>query len=304
MPVQVPSDRRFRRRPRPIRHARLRSRWWWQLLRSTTILGALAAGGHQAALHAVTSPALAVTEITIHGTRQLSAGEAAALLDGLKGQNLLTADLEAWRERLKASSWVADAELRRRIPSTVEVRIQERDPVGIARMRDELYLVDSSGGIIDEFGPRYADCDLPIIDGLLVSGKQGSQTDEQRGQLVADMMADLRRRPDVASRVSQIDVTHAFDLRVILDGDPVVVRLGDTRFLERIGAYIELQAALKERVPAIDYVDLRFDGRVYVGPLPATPPAATRSGPGGGTPGPRPLREPSGDGRRAEIRGT
>jgi cell division septal protein FtsQ len=267
MAVTVPSDKRFRRtRSRPVQHTRLRSRWWWHLLRSTVTLGGLAWAGYEAALMAVDAPALRVQHIAIEGNVRLSIGEATALLDGLKGENLLLTNLERWRERLQASSWVADAVLRRKLPSTVEIRIVEREPIGIARLRDELYLVDDSGGVIDEFGPRYADCDLPIIDGLLVADNRGARVDPARSHLVTGLMADLRRRPDVARRVSQIDVADLHDLHVILDEDPTVVRLGETRFLERIWSYVELQASLRQRVPAIDYVDLRFDNRVYVGP--------------------------------------
>ena len=242
------------------------------------ILGALAAGSYHAALYALDSPALRVREVVVDGNRRLSSGEAAALLDGLKGERILTVDLERWREQLRASSWVADAELRRRLPSTIEVRIVEREPMGIARFRDALYLIGAEGGVIDEFGPRYADLDLPVIDGLLIGDAQGSHVDDARSRLVADLMTDIRRRPDVARRVSQIDVTNAHDLHVILEGDPAVIRLGDSRFLERIWSYVELQASLRQRVPAIDYVDLRFDDRVYVGPSPTVVAANAAAG--------------------------
>ena len=53
---------------------------------------------------------------------------------------------------------------------------------------------------------------------------------------------------------------------VLLDGDPTLIRLGNERFVERLQSYLELAPALRERVPAIDYVDLRFDERVYVSP--------------------------------------
>jgi cell division protein FtsQ len=267
MAVTVPSDRRFRRSSaRPARHKPLRSRWWWLLLRSTVVLGAFALAGYEAAVYAVETRALAVRHLVFEGTRRLPTAEAAALLEGLTGENLLSVDLDRWRERMLASSWVADAELRRRLPDTVVVRVTEREPVGIARLGMELFLVDASGGVIDEFGPRYADCDLPIIDGLFVSGGQGSRVDDTRGRLVADMMADVRRRPDVAERVSQIDVRDPLDVKVILAGDSAVLRLGDTRFLERIWSYVGLQDTLRQRVPDMDYVDLRFDDRVYVGP--------------------------------------
>lgn len=265
MAVTVPADRRFRRRgSRPLRYARLRITWW-RVLRSTVALAVLAYVGYRAGQYLMSASQLDVQYVVVEGNRRLSLGEATALLDGLKGENLLTADLRQWRERLMASSWVADAELRRRFPGTVVVRVTEREPIGIARLRDELFLVDGEGGIIDEFGPRYADCDLPIIDGLLVAGTGGSRVDETRGKLVAAMLADVRRRPDVARRVSQIDVSDAADLRVILDDDPTLLRLGDTKFLDRIWAYVGLAAELRQRVPGIRYVDLRVDNRWSAG---------------------------------------
>jgi len=78
-------------------------------------------------------------------------------------------------------------------------------------------------------------------------------------------MSELRTRPDLARRVSQIDAANVHDVHVILDGDPAVVRLGETQFAERLGSYVSLQATLREQVPDIDYVDVRFGDRVYVG---------------------------------------
>jgi hypothetical protein len=57
------------------------------------------------------------------------------------------------------------------------------------------------------------------------------------------------------------------NVTILLDDDPAELRVGDSRFLERVESYLSLSDALHQRVPAIDYVDLRFDGRVYVRPL-------------------------------------
>ncbi|MGE5812975.1 MAG: cell division protein FtsQ/DivIB, partial [Acidobacteriota bacterium] len=73
----------------------------------------------------------------------------------------------------------------------------------------------------------------------------------------------------LARRVSQIDVRDANDAVVILDGDTALLHLGDSHFAERLQSYLELAPALHERVPDIDYVDLRFDERVYVRPAKA-----------------------------------
>lgn len=223
---------------------------------------------------------LEVDRIVVHGNERLSRGEVLAVLSGLRGESLLWTDLDAWRRRLLASPWVRDAALRRSLPSTVDVVVSERQPIGIARINGgDMYLVDERGVIIDQYGPQYADFDLPIIDGLeatagrAASGTSGSAsgvpdslTDERRAELAARLMASLRTRPQVARRVSQIDVTDLHNATVILGGDPAVIQLGEDQFLPRLQSYLDLAAALRERVPDIDYVDLRFDDRIYVRP--------------------------------------
>jgi hypothetical protein len=44
------------------------------------------------------------------------------------------------------------------------------------------------------------------------------------------------------------------------------VYVGEERFLERLRSYLALSAALQERIADIDYVDLRFEDRIYVRP--------------------------------------
>jgi cell division septal protein FtsQ len=115
-------------------------------------------------------------------------------------------------------------------------------------------------------GNEHAEFDLPIIDGLASARAGATLVDESRAALAGRLIADLQRRPDLANRISQIDVTDARDAVVILKGDTALVRVGDERFIDRIQSYVDLMPALRARVPDIDYVDLRFDERVYVRP--------------------------------------
>jgi cell division septal protein FtsQ len=78
----------------------------------------------------------------------------------------------------------------------------------------------------------------------------------------------FRARPEIARRLSQIDVGDLRDAQVILSGDAAVISLGDSQFLERLQNYLELATALRDRVEQIDHVDVRFDKRIYVRPAP------------------------------------
>jgi cell division protein FtsQ len=224
---------------------------------------------HQLAETVLTTGALAVRHVSIDGNTRVSRGEILTVLDGLQGTNILTLDIEAWRARLKRSPWVADATVRRIFPATVRVVLEEREPIGLGRIGEQVFLVDRTGTIIDEFGPGYATLDLPVIDGL-AAGAHGGTTlvDPSRAALVWCLLQALARSPHLAERVSQIDVTDVRDAAVILEGDPAVLRLGHERFGERLQLYVDAADTLRSRVEDIDYVDLRFGEHVYVRPRP------------------------------------
>jgi len=190
-----------------------------------------------------------------------------AVLGGMRGQNLIWCDIDGWRQRLLSSPWVRDADFRRSLPSTVEVVVSERRPIGIGRIAGQMYLVDERGAIIDEFGPQYTEFDLPIIDGLTGSNDDGTITDRVRADLAARVIGALQAKPDIARRLSQVDVQDSRNASVILTGDAAALHLGDQQFLPRLQSYLELAPALRARVADIDSVDLRFDGRIYVRPV-------------------------------------
>jgi len=239
----------------------------WPAIRYGIVAAVVGLAIYRGAQVSANAHLLEVSRIVVHGNERLSKGEVLAVLGGLRGESLLWTDLDAWRRRLLASPWVRDAALRRSLPATVDVVVWERQPIGIGRINSgDMYLVDERGVIIDQYGPQYADLDLPIIDGLSAVNQDGSLTDERRAELAARVMAALRVKPQVARRVSQIDVADLHNASVILSGDPAVIQLGEDQFLPRLQGYLDLAPALRERVADIDYVDLRFDDRIYVKP--------------------------------------
>jgi cell division protein FtsQ len=280
-PIAAPADKRFRRaHVSPTKRMTLRDAWP-KLARIVVACVVLVAGLYFATDRVLSAESLTISTITVNGNSRISRGEVVALLEGLRGQNMLTADLEGWRIKLLESPWVADAAIRRVFPGTLAVAISERQPLGIGRINDTLYLIDRRGAVIDEFGPNYSEFDLPIIDGLSAHGTaDGMLVDEERAALAGRLLTELARRPDLAKHVSQIDVSDARDAVLILKNDTALVRVGEENFIDRLQSYLDLASTLRDRIPDIDYVDLRFDERVYVRPHGDE---RTRQKPGAGT---------------------
>jgi cell division septal protein FtsQ len=267
--VAAPADKRFRRaQVKPARKRQEKSRPAWLVARLVIVLGLAAYGGWRGTAILLGAPALQVSRISIRGNERLAAGEVLSLVEGLRGANILTVDLAEWQSKVLASPWVEEVSLRRVLPSGVDIQVRERRPIGLARLGGAVYLIDASGVVIDEYGPNYADLDLPMVDGLSAVPDDGaSAVDERRARLATRVITALQSNPDVGDLVSQIDVSDAHDAVVILRGDTVMLRLGEDSFVERIQEYLDLAPALRERLSEIDYVDLRFDGRLYVRPV-------------------------------------
>jgi cell division protein FtsQ len=277
-PVAISADKRFHRAH--VKPSRKRSR-----LRTISV--PLVKGGLIAAFIVLLiyrggavlaeAPLLKIDHIVVSGNHRLATADVLSILGGLRGENIVLSDLDGWRERLVGSPWVRDATFRRSLPSTVEVVVAEREPIGIGRQKGQLFLVDERGAVIDRYGPQYADLDLPIIDGLTVGSSTGD-VEAGRSELAARVIQAIRTKPGLAKRLSQVDVTDQHNAAVILNGDQAVIYVGDDRFVPRLESYLDLASALRARVAEIDYVDLRFDDRIYVRPAKASKSAGADRG--------------------------
>jgi cell division protein FtsQ len=268
MSVKARAEKNFRRsKLKPTRRKGKRRRISWRAVRVLLSILLVGYATYRAFDLVVSASTLQVRRITVRGNERLGSGEVLALVEGLRGTSILTADLERYRRRLLKSPWVAEVALRRVLPSTVEVFIRERRPMAVGRLGGQFFLIDREGVIIDEFGPQYSEFDLPIIDGLVrTPGSGGAALDERRADLAARVIEAVAERKDFAHPVSQIDVSDLHDAVVMLEGDTTLLHLGEDRFVERLQSYIDLAPTLRERVQEIDYVDLRYDGRLYVRP--------------------------------------
>jgi cell division protein FtsQ len=228
----------------------------------------LAFGAFEVVGYALSSRRLAISQISVTGNARISTGEVRTLLSDLFGRSVLTADLEASRRKLLGSPWVAEAEIRRVLPASIAVAVAERRAVAVGRLGTDLHLIDQTGTIIGPYGPDYAQFDLPIVDGLVSGSPDGLLVDRARAALMVQVMAALQTQAQLASRVSQIDVSDLRDAVLLLKHDTIAVRVGTEKFVERLQMYLELAPTLRERMADIDYVDMRYGERLFVGSRP------------------------------------
>jgi len=100
--------------------------------------------------------------VRIEGLKRLKETQVRALLPVSPGENLFALDLEALRQSLEAHPWIARAEVARRIPHTLLVKIVEERPVALTKIHEKLYYLDARGKAFAE-APNQALFRYPVV---------------------------------------------------------------------------------------------------------------------------------------------
>lgn len=197
----------------------------------------------------VDSPAFLLRSIVVEGS--LERVERREIVDALQGRvkgTFFTVDLESVRSLFESIPWVRHAELRRRWPDCLEVRIEEQ--VALARWSQgkKIQLVNPQG----ELFRGQSDESLPLL-----AGPAGTESEvAERFLAFRNLLAPLGVEPRqvlLSSRMAwQLKLSNG--LTVQLGRDSEKDRVED-RLARFVSVYPQTVGGLRQRV---DYVDLRY----------------------------------------------
>ena len=91
---------------------------------------------------------LTVDDVLVVGRQETKRSDLLSAIDAQRGDPIIIFNPAAARQRIMNLGWVANAEVERRLPSTIFVRLFERTPVAIWQRNGKFSLVDSDGVVI------------------------------------------------------------------------------------------------------------------------------------------------------------
>jgi len=278
IPILVePNERYWRRRAnRRVRKARLaRNVLRWSLVLS--INGAIALTVFVVGVRSVTRlaqrPEFALKHIDVRGAQRTAPDEIARGLEPFVGANLFQLDLHGIESEVRRNPWVRDASVRRILPASLRVAVTERTPAALAVIDGLAHLVDETGFVIGPAQAGNAD-DLPVLIGLDRASDGALAAELARGVRIVGRLR--REAAPFAEGISEIDLSRPdrVAVRTVAPGPAILL---DPSAVERnVMAYLELRAEIEDRLGTVEYVDLRWDGRIAV--MPAEPPQEEEGG--------------------------
>jgi cell division protein FtsQ len=208
-----------------------------------------------------------VSDVRVEGAHYLDAARVMQVAGLAPGQDLFALDLARARQALLLDPRVARAEVSRRLPFGVRVRIVERQPVLLVS-HGVPWEIDSAGVLLPPLQPGVV-ADVPLLVGAgyvgLPAGVRVDRPEVRRGLAWVRALSASELR--LAGQVSEVDVTDpSLTGLTLLDGTRVLAP-GWPPGTSWLSALRVVLADLKARGTTAGEVDLRYENQVIVRPV-------------------------------------
>jgi cell division protein FtsQ len=218
-----------------------------------------------------------VSEVRVEGMHYLDAARVQKESGLAAGQDVFAVDPARARQKLLLDPRIAQAQVERRLPLGLLVRIVEREPVMLVS-HGVPWEIDSAGVLLEPLG-RGVVADVPLLVGprfeRLPAGAMVRTDEVRRGLAWVAVLA--ARELQIAGQVSEVDVSDPTSTGLtLLDGTRVLATSWPPG-VSRLSALRVVLADLKQRGTEANEVDMRFEDQVIVRPVVAPAAGATGS---------------------------
>ncbi len=195
-----------------------------------------------------------VREVRVLGNSSLTREKIVSVAGINPGENIFKLDLKSSAERLKAIPLVKSVDMARKLPSAVEIRVEERKPRALLPVAGGFIQVDDEGVCLQK-GDIAAD-QLPVVTGAKFSPPApGSRVESEA---LMNALAVVRGLPGgLLPMLSEVNVEGDQVVAYTLDG--IQCRLGTAVDVQKKGEVLaKVLSELKVKGRRIEYIDLSY----------------------------------------------
>lgn len=193
---------------------------------------------------------LTVRDILVVGRRETPRDELLKAVRLARGAPILAFDPEAARQRVESLPWVRSASVERRLPDTVLLHLEEREPLALWQHEGRFALIDHQGTVIEDNG-------MERFPGLLVV------VGDDAPAHAAALQAVLVTQPELMARVKAAVRVGGRRWNLHLDND-IDVRLPELDPAEAWSRLAEYERSHRVLARDVQILDLRLPDRLIV----------------------------------------
>lgn len=192
------------------------------------------------------------------GNRHLTDDELRVLAGIHTNESLVTISNKEVSQRLLKSPWIRSVSVRKELPETLSLVIEEAVPFALLDMNGHLFLIDEKGKLLEEL----KDDSIPFLPVITCDPYR-----ESEGFSEALKLARLMNDKGFSSEKDNIKIIARKSHELTVTIDRTVVKMGSGGYEEKLERLIELEDEIKNRGIPVDYIDLRFENKAIVKPV-------------------------------------
>ncbi len=208
---------------------------------------------------------LKVAHVTLTGNRIVEANELFQLANVRHGSLIYDIDLRAIRKNLMSHYYIKDAIVERNLPSTIQLTVEERNPIALVNRPDPVYLDED--GVILPHSVSKALFDLPILTGVKLgtAASYGAVVQDSDAHEALEILTAARLvNSELYHLISEIQLRNGHDIVMYTAEGGVPVIFGEGNVADKM---VRLDAFWKDVIRQrglqnLQYVDLRYDDQV------------------------------------------
>jgi cell division protein FtsQ len=185
------------------------------------------------------------------------------------GKKMNDVNLSDIIDTLQSLPYIRKVIATKELPDAVRLRVQERKPIAIAMVKEELKLIDEDGFVMSKSEGVFEATRLPLLTGFTkiardsLSAMMKLDSAEAAGALA--FCKALRETSYAKLLVSQVHIADDHQLHIF-------TAEGEARFIFGRGDYEQRlnnfeifwqQVVVKKGLKPFEYVDVRFDGKIF-----------------------------------------
>lgn len=181
-------------------------------------------------LCAMFSPLFNIKTIEVNGNKIVTKNEIISLSKIQIEENSFKLSKGKIKKQVKENAYIQDVKITRKLPSTILIEVEEREPAYLLEYASSYVVIDKQGYMLEI---KTEKIELPIIQGevtetsnFVVGNRLCTEDLERLG--VISKIAELAKVNDIYTIITGIDISNKENIKLIFETEEKVAYLGDS----------------------------------------------------------------------------
>lgn len=199
----------------------------------------------------------------IIGNNFVSDKEIVSLMELHEGANIFKTGIQKLQKRISAHPWIMGVLIKRELPNSLLITVEERMPIAVAVYKGKSYLVDSDGVALGRRETLLDNRYFPIIRGVDFKGIRFGEEQPPDALVEALRLLDAIKKKKELSQFENVGIDVERE-RTVLKLDDYEINMGRGDYEKKLNRFVEVRGDMIDRGIASKRIDMRFLNKVVI----------------------------------------